>query len=104
MAAPKQPQDHKISAAEADALKTPFHFQGVDGETYELPYFDPSKAGLTFGFIRKNRTNETEVMYTLVERLAGDEAISALDEMEQEQAGEVLKAWQEAAGAELPKS
>lgn len=104
MAAPKQPQDHKLKAAEADALKEPFHFEGLDGKTYELPYFDPADAGLSFGFIRKNRDNQAEVMYTLVEAMAGEEAIAALDEMTQTQAGEVIKSWQEASGAELPKS
>lgn len=103
MAAPKQPQDHKISAAEAEALKTPFEFEGVDGKTYEIPCFNLTDAGLTFGFIRKNRKNETEVIATALEALASEEALEALDAMSLERSGEVMKAWQEAAQADLPK-
>ena len=104
MAAPKQPQDHKTKAAEADALKTPFEFTGADGETYELPHFSVSDAGLTAGFVRKNRKNETELLYTIVEALASEETLDALDELSPERFGEVIQAWQAASGAELPKS
>lgn len=103
MAAPKQPQDHKISAAEAEALKTTYTFEGVDGETYELPTFSMSDAGLTAGFVRKNRKNDAELLYTIVEALATEEALGALDEFSPERFGEVMKAWQEHSGAELPK-
>lgn len=103
MAAPKQPQDHKLKAAEAEAAKKPFPFTGKDGETYELPFFSTSDAGLTSGFVRRNRKNEAELIYTVVEALASDEALAALDEFSQAEFGDIIKAWQEAAGSDLPK-
>ena len=104
MAAPKQPQDHKISAAEAEALKTPFVFTGADAESYELPTFSITDAGLTAGFVRKNRKNDAELLYTIVEALAPADALDALDELSPDRFGEVMKEWQEHSGAELPKS
>lgn len=104
MAAPKQPQDHKLKAAEADALKTPFTYEGADGETKTLPYFSPTDAGLTSGDLRKNRNNELELLYMIVERLADEDQLEALDALSVERFGEVMQEWQEASGAELPKS
>lgn len=104
MAAPKQPQDHKLKAAEADALRLPFEYEGADGETHTLPHFSPTAAGLTAGDLRKNRKNEMELLYIIVEALADDEQLDALDALTVDRFGEVMKAWQEAAGADLPKS
>lgn len=103
MAAPKQPQDHKISAAEADALKAPFGFTGVDGKAYEIPHFSPTEAGLTGGDLRKNRGNQEEIVFRILEALVDDETMGALDELPAKDYGEVLNGWQRA-GAELPKS
>lgn len=104
MAAPKQPQDHKLKAAEADALKTPFTYEGADGETYTLPHFSPTDAGLTAGDLRKNRHNEMELLYIIVEALADEDQLEALDALGVERFGEVMQEWQKAAGADLPKS
>ena len=104
MAAPKQPQDHKISAAEAEALKTPFTFTGVDGETYELPTFSAKDAGITSGQMRRARNNELELIYMFLEALASPEALAATDEFDFEKLGDLFKGWQEHSGTELPKS
>lgn len=104
MAAPKQPQDHKISAAEADALKAPYPFTGVDGKTYELPHFSPKEAGLTGGDLRKNRQNEAELIFLILEGLADEETLEAMDQLPADQYEEVMLGWQKASGAELPKS
>lgn len=104
MAAPKQPQDHKISAVEAEALKTPFEFVGVDGATYELPVFSVKAAGITSGTMRRNRGNELELMYLFLEALASPEALAATDEFDFEKLGDLFKEWQEHSGVELPKS
>lgn len=104
MAAPKQPQDHKLKAAEADALKAPFEYEGVDGETQTLPFFSPTAAGLTAGDLRKNRKNELELLYLILERIADEDQLDALDALSVERFGEVMQGWQEAAGADLPKS
>lgn len=104
MAAPKQPQDHKISAAEAEASRIPFEYEGADGTTQTLPHFSPTAAGLTSGDLRKNRNNEIELLYMIVEALADESQLEALDALSVERFGEVTRAWQEASGAELPKS
>lgn len=102
MAAPKQPQDHKLKAAEADALKAPFPFTGVDGETYEIPHFSPTSAGLTGGDVRKNRNNQEELVFMILEKLTDETTLDALDQLPADQYGEVLNGWQKA-GADLPK-
>ncbi|AIY01213.1 hypothetical protein ART_1614 [Arthrobacter sp. PAMC 25486] len=103
MAAPKQPQDRKLKAAEADALKAPFEYVGADGETKTLPFFSPTAAGLTSGDLRKNRNNELELLYIIIEALADDAQLESLDALSVERFGEVTRDWQEATGAELPK-
>ncbi len=103
MAAPKQPQDH-LAKATAETEKEPFFFTGDDGKEYELPTFNVGDAGLSAGFIRKNRKNDAELVYTILEALAPEDSLDALDAMTPEGFGKIVQAWQEAAGASLPKS
>lgn len=103
MAAPKKPQDH-LAKATADAEKAPTLFTGVDGNEYAIPHFSITDAGFTGGFLRKNRNNQEEVIFSVLEALTDDETMDALDALPAVEYGEVLRKWQEAAGAELPKS
>ena len=81
-----------------------FHYRvtvGIDedGEPIKhkvtLPKFDQIK----FGIIRKNRKlPEAEQFFALLEAVASEEDISAMDETTQEIMGELMEAWQKDSG------
>lgn len=70
----KMPSDHKSKDEEPEEC---FSFEH-EGETYT---FAPTLDHLTPGFIRKNRSNEAEFQYGLIEQLADDETLKVLDSM-----------------------
>lgn len=70
----KTPTDRK---AKKGAVPEAFSFEH-DGTSYT---FKPTLDALTPGFIRRNRNNEAEFQYGLVEALADDAALAALDGM-----------------------
>lgn len=75
----KKTEDHKKSKAELEH----FSFEH-DGKTYE---FEGSLALLGKpGFIRKNRNkDEIDILFTLLEEIAGDDALEVIDDMEVEE-------------------
>lgn len=86
---------------EAEATKEPFEFEGVDGKTYTLPHASKVKSGV----YRKIRAAEgMDGVYLLVESIADEETLAALDEFDLEQLGEVLQDWQEHAGVTVGES
>ena len=101
MPAPKKPQDHKVSRAEAEAARAPFTFE-VDGETYELPPFDMDR--MPAGFFRKNRKDEAELMYGPIEAHADEATMDAFDHLPNGEQGRVIREWMQAAGESLPES
>jgi hypothetical protein len=95
----KKPEDHKKSKAELEF----FAFE-YDGETYT---FEKSLSALSKpGFIRKNRhKDEMDILFTIFETIAGDEALAVIDDMEQDEfekfAGEFSEAVEAYQGASL---
>jgi len=78
MAEPRKPQDHKKKAEKKEAPGPRFSFEH-DGETYT---FETDTVDvLTPGFIRKNRHDEGEIFYGLVEQLATPEQLEVIDGM-----------------------
>lgn len=102
MPAPRKPQDHKTKALESEALAGGFEFTGKDGKTYTLPPFNLQ--GMTSGWLRKNRSNELELMYGALEKLADDDVIEALDEFNMDDLKVIFLDWQKSTGAEVPQS
>lgn len=102
MAETKKPQDHKASKEELEY----FTFEHR-GETYT---FEGSLKTLSKpGFIRRNRhKDEMDILFTLLEEIAGDEALEVIDDMEQDEfekfAGELNEAITEYNGASLGES
>lgn len=78
MAEPRKPQDHKKKAVKKEAPPARFSFVH-EGETYTFEH-DTTDV-LTPGFIRKNRHDEGELTYSLLEQLAGDAVIEVVDNM-----------------------
>lgn len=85
MTEPKEPKDRKRSKDELAV----FEFEHR-GESYR---FEGSFKHLTKpGFIRKNRhKDEVDVLFTLLEDIAGDEALDAIDDMEPNEFEEFTK-------------
>lgn len=98
----KKPQDRKKSKADLEY----FSFE-YDGETYA---FEGSLSILTKpGFVRKNRhKDEMDILFTLLEEIAGDEALAVIDDMETKEfetfATQFNKAIEEYQGASLGES
>lgn len=99
MAAPRKPQDHLPKTAEPI-----FGFTGVDGQEHYLPEFSVENAGLTGGDLRKNRNDEQELVFLVLEKLVPDDAMAALDALPLKRYEEVLVKWQEASGVSVPQS
>lgn len=77
MATPKQPQDRKPKASDADSSEA-FTFEH-DGESYTLK---PTLEYITPGFLRKVRKqNDLDAFFTILETLADDEQLEAIDSM-----------------------
>lgn len=70
----KKPADHKVKPGPPDES---FSFE-YEGQTYT---FAPTLGHLTPGFVRRNRSNEAEFQYGLIELLADEETLTVLDGM-----------------------
>ena len=87
-----------------------FHYRittGVDNEgdpirhKVSLPKFNQIK----FGLIRKNRKlPQEEQFFALLEAIASDEDIEAMDNATQEEIGNLMTAWQEDSGVSQGES
>lgn len=75
----KKPQDRKKSKEELA-----YHSFEYDGETYT---FEGSLSVLTKpGFVRKNRNkDQVDILFTLLEEIAGEEALAVIDDMESDE-------------------
>jgi hypothetical protein len=83
MATPKQPQDHKKPAGELYSFE-------YNGDTYT---FESAFAVIaTPKWLRANRRrDELDLAFTIIEELAGDEALEAIDAMTQDEFKEFSK-------------
>ena len=97
MAAPRKPQDHKTKQADP-APDEPFEFEH-GGQTFSLSA--PSEV-LTAGFARKNRHRDsTDQLFTMLEVLADEAALDAIDDMKRDEFAAFTGAFYEHAGIEL---
>lgn len=88
----KRPQDRKAKMkAEPDPGQECFEFE-AGGRTYR---FAPTVDVLTPGFIRRNRGSQVEFQYALIEGLAGEDALAALDSMSLRENADVMRAFDE---------
>lgn len=90
----KRPTDRKTKKQDVPEA---FSFEH-DGETYT---FKPTLEALTPGFIRRNRNNDAEFQYGLVEALADDDALAALDSMTFKDNARIMAEFAEHAGETL---
>ncbi|MBO0747283.1 MAG: hypothetical protein J2O47_02965 [Acidimicrobiaceae bacterium] len=83
----KHPQDHRPKAAAKEATDGPFTFIH-DGKTYT---FEQSiESVVTPGWVRRHRSmNEADMTFTLLEEIAGDDALEAIDDMSWEEFGKL---------------
>lgn len=74
----------------------------VDGEekTLVLKSFDQ----LPTGVLRKNRNNDAEGMWAMLEWALTEKDLETLDEMPARQIEELIKKWQDDAKVDAPKS
>lgn len=94
MPTPKQPQDHKAKTSEASDC---FSFEH-DGETYTLK---PTIEHITTGFLRENRKlNDLDAFFTILEALADDEQLAAVDSMTHKEFGQLSKEFYKHLGAQ----
>lgn len=97
MATPRKPQDHKTKQVEPSPDE-PFEFEH-NGETFTLAA--PSSV-LTVGWSRKNRHRGAEdLLFTLLEAIADEDALAAIDDMRKPEFIEFQKAFYAHAGVEL---
>lgn len=93
MSAPRKPQDRKPKSAEAEECFTFEH----DGESHTLK---PTLETLTPGFMRKIRKlDDLDAFFTILEELADEDQLAAVDSMTHEQFGELSKAFYAHLGA-----
>lgn len=71
------------------------------GKTYRLPPFNRLKAG-TVRKIRK--LDDADATFTLLEKIADAKTLAAIDDMDIEELGDVMKAWKTHAGVSLGES
>lgn len=94
-------KNDESEAQATEASREDFEFEGKDGKTYILPHASQVKSGV----YRKLRSADgMDGVYILVESIASEEALAALDDMNLEELGEVLQAWQEHAGVGVGES
>jgi hypothetical protein len=86
------------TATEREATRELFEFDW-NGATYSLLPATEIPAGVFRKVARMD--NELEAMFTIIEAVADEDALSALDEMPLAEFGEVFKRWQEHSGAGL---
>lgn len=89
---PARPSDRRKPASEV------FEFEGADGKIYTLPRFGSWPAGLTR---RLRKLGEPDATFTLLEEVASEEALRALDEVSQDRFNEIIAAWSGEEGASL---
>lgn len=79
---------------------TKFNYE-YDGKNIELPHFDK----LPFGVMRRMRkASETEQAFLLFESAASEKSLAIIDTMGIDEIGELLEAWQKAAGVNTGES
>lgn len=93
----KVPADRK---RKSEPVEDAFSFEH-DGETYT---FKPTLDHLTPGFVRRNRDNEVEFYYALLEMLAGDDALAVLDDMTFKENSTIMRQFGDHADAVLKVS
>lgn len=72
-----------------------------NGQDIELPRFDK----LPFGTLRRMRkVDEDDQPFVLFEHTASDEALEVIDTMDIDEIGDLLEAWQKAAGVTVGES
>lgn len=100
MPSTRTPQDRlrKATATELEATREPFVFEWK-GNKYTLLPASEIKAGVFRRVARMD--NELEAMFTLVEAVADEAALRALDEMPLADFGKVFQDWQAHSGAGL---
>ncbi|QDG88868.1 hypothetical protein [Pseudarthrobacter sp. NIBRBAC000502770] len=97
MAAPRKPQDRQTKAVNDSAETEPFEFEH-HGQTYTLASADTLDAG----FARKNRKlAPDDQFFTVLEALADDETLAAIDSMRKQEFEQFQKAFFAHSGIEL---
>ena len=97
MAAPRKPQDRKPKQETTEAEVTPFEFEH-NGETYTLASADVLDAG----FARRNRKlTPDDQFFTLIEELADEDALAAIDSMKKAEFDVFQRAFYAHSGIEL---
>ena len=71
-----------------------FHFEH-NGRSYTLPRFGKWKAGLTR---RIRKLGEVDAMFTILEEVADEETLAAIDDMDETQLAQLIESWVEHAG------
>lgn len=95
---PAKPQDHKRSKAEM--ASEPFEFEH-NGETFTLPPSSAIKAGMLRRF---RKLDDLDVAFSIIEEVADEDALAALDDMDLARFNEVVSDWQEHIGVDAGKS
>lgn len=97
MTAPRKPQDRKPKAVNESEENAPFEFEH-NGETFTLASADTLDAG----FARKNRKlTPDDQFFTVLEALADDETLAAIDSMRKQEFEAFQKAFFTHSGIEL---
>lgn len=87
------PEDHQKPLED-------FEWETASGEVLTLPSAGRIKAGL----LRKIRNQpEVDAMFTMLETVAGDDALALIDDMELSELTDMIAAWQKAAGVSVPE-
>ena len=95
---PATPQDHKRPKAET--ASEPFSFEH-NGESFTLPPASSIKAGMLRRF---RKLDDLDVAFSILEEIADDEALAALDDMGIAEFNEVVSDWQSHIGVDPGKS
>lgn len=81
----KVPQDHK---AKSDT--PPSHFSFFDQDGVEWTFEKCTAPALSLGFIRRSRSDEAGMLFSLIEQLAGDDTLAAFDALPMDAGAKVL--------------
>jgi hypothetical protein len=95
---PAVPQDHKRPKAETAA--EPFEFTH-DGVTYTLPPASSIKAGMLRRF---RKLDDLDVAFSILEEIADEDALAALDDMGIAEFNQTVSDWQSHIGVDPGKS
>lgn len=97
MASPRTLQDHKPKKTQPDP-SAPFAFEH-NGETFQLA---APEDVLTAGFTRQIRKlNQVDQLFTMIEALADEDALAAIDEMKKTEFERFQRDFFEHIGADL---